>query len=42
MTTAGWIFMSLSLFAVWFGAFWCYKKVLSTPAEEKVPVGFGP
>jgi hypothetical protein len=42
MTTLGWIFMSVSLIAVWGGAFWCYRKVLQTPQEEKVPVGFGP
>ena len=42
MTTMGWIFMTLSLSAVWGGAFWCYRKVLQTPQEEKVPVGFGP
>ncbi|MCC7002689.1 MAG: MetS family NSS transporter small subunit [Gemmatimonadaceae bacterium] len=42
MTTLGWIFMALSLTMVWGGAFWCYRQVLKTPAEEKVPVGFGP
>lgn len=34
--------MTVSLLAVWLGAFWCYKKVLTSPQEEKVPVGFGP
>jgi len=42
MTTFGWIFMTVSLTCVWGGAFWCFKKVLQTPEEEKVPVGFGP
>jgi hypothetical protein len=42
MTTGGWIMMTVSLAAVWSGAFWCYRKVLSSPQEEKVPVGFGP
>lgn len=42
MTTGGWIMMSISLFVVWSGSFWCYKKVLTSPQEEKVPVGFGP
>jgi hypothetical protein len=34
--------MTLSLVMVWGGAFWCYKRVLQTPAEEKVPSGYGP
>jgi hypothetical protein len=42
MTTFGWIFMTVSLTCVWGGAFLCFKKVLETPEEEKVPVGFGP
>lgn len=42
MTTGGWIMMSVSLTVVWGGVTWCYRKILSTPAEEKVPVGFGP
>lgn len=42
MTTFGWIFMTVSLSCVWGGAFWCFKKVLQTPEEEKVPIGFGP
>lgn len=41
MTTLGWIFMALSLTMVWGGCFWCFKKVLQTPAEEKVPSGYG-
>jgi hypothetical protein len=42
MTTLGWIFMTVSLSAVWLGAFWCYKKVLQTPQPEKAPPGYGP
>jgi hypothetical protein len=42
MTTLGWIFMALSLTMVWGGAFWCFKKVLQSPADEKAPSGFGP
>lgn len=42
MTLGGWITMSLSLFVVWFGTFWCFWMVLKTPAVEKAPPGFGP
>ena len=28
--------------AVWGGVIWCFRKVLETPEEEKVPMGFGP
>ena len=42
MTTGGWIMMAVSLIVVWGGCAWCYKKILSSPEEEKVPVGFGP
>jgi hypothetical protein len=42
MSIGGWVTMILSLTVVWAGAIWCYIKVLSTPQEEKVPVGFGP
>lgn len=42
MTTLGWIFMTASLLLVWGGTFWCYKRILSTPQEEKAPAGFGP
>ena len=42
MTTLGWIFMTASLLLVWVGTFWCYKRILSTPQEEKAPSGFGP
>jgi hypothetical protein len=31
-----------ALIVVWGGVIWCFRKVLSTPEEEKVPVGFGP
>ncbi len=34
--------MGISLCVVWFGCAWCYRRILSSPAEEKVPVGFGP
>jgi hypothetical protein len=27
---------------VWVGTFWCFKKVLSSPQDEKAPPGFGP
>lgn len=42
MTTGGWITMIASLIGVWGGAFWCFKRVLTAPTEEKVPPGFGP
>jgi hypothetical protein len=42
MTTGGWLMMIVSLGVVWSGAFWCFAKVLKTPQEEKVPIGFGP
>jgi len=38
---AGWITMIFSLVLVWGGTFWCFKKVLETPAEEKAPPGYG-
>ena len=41
MTTGGWIFMVISLAVVWLGTFWCFKKVLTSPQEEKAPGGFG-
>jgi hypothetical protein len=34
--------MTVSLLLVWVGTFWCFKKVLETPTEEKAPSGFGP
>lgn len=42
MTLGGWITMSLSLVLVWGGTFWCFKRVLTSPQEEKSPPGFGP
>jgi len=42
MTLGGWITMSLSLIMVWGGTFWCFKKVLTSPQDEKAPPGFGP
>jgi hypothetical protein len=31
MTTGGWIMMGISLFVVWTGCAWCYRKILSSP-----------
>lgn len=42
MTIWGWIFVTVSLACVWGGVIWCFRKVLKTTQEEKVPVGFGP
>jgi hypothetical protein len=42
MTTGGWIMMCFSLALVWGGTFWCFKRVLESPADEKAPVGHGP
>lgn len=42
MTTGGWVMMVISLAVVWTGVILCYRKILRTPQEEKVPVGFGP
>lgn len=42
MTTGGWITMILALGIVWSCAIWCYRKVLSSPQDERVPPGFGP
>jgi hypothetical protein len=33
MTTAGILFMTLSLTFVWGLALWCFRKVLAAPAE---------
>lgn len=41
LSTAGWAIMIVSLVLVWGGTFWCFRKVLETPAEEKVPPGYG-
>jgi hypothetical protein len=35
MTAGGWITMLLSLGVVWGGVFWCFRKVLEMPQEEK-------
>jgi hypothetical protein len=42
MTAGGWVTMVLSLTLVWGAAILGYRKVLETPQEEKVPIGFGP
>lgn len=42
MTTAGWMMMIVSLVVVWGGTAWCYKRILTSPQDEKVPPGFGP
>lgn len=41
MTAAGWITMIVSLAFVWGLTIICFKKVLSSPKEEKAPPGFG-
>ena len=41
MTIGGWITMVVSLAFVWIGTFVCFRKVLSSPEEEKSPPGFG-
>ena len=41
MTIGGWITMIVALLLVWVGTFWCFKRVLSTPEEEKAPTGLG-
>jgi len=42
MKPGGWITMTVSLVFVWGLTIWCFKRVLSTPEEEKAPPGFGP
>jgi hypothetical protein len=42
MTAGGWVTMILSLAFVWGGTFWCFRKVLASPQDEKAPPGFGP
>lgn len=42
MTAGGWVTMGISLAVVWIAVILCYVKILRTPQEEKVPVGFGP
>ncbi len=36
MTTLGLVFMILSLTFVWGLAIWCFKKVLTAPADDHV------
>jgi hypothetical protein len=42
MNAGGWITMLLSLAVVWGGTFWCFRRVLRSPQDEKAPPGFGP
>jgi hypothetical protein len=42
MNLSGWITMLVSLGFVWSLTFWCFRRVLSSPTEEKAPVGLGP
>ena len=42
MTTAGWITMIIALAVVWSAVILCFRQVLKSPQEEKVPPGFGP
>jgi hypothetical protein len=42
MTIGGWIWMVVSLGFVWGLVIWAYRKVLTSPAEEKTPSGLGP
>lgn len=42
MTPGGWITMVVALTFVWGLAFWCFRRVLKSPQEEKAPIGFGP
>lgn len=42
MTAGGWATMLISLAVVWGGVFWCFRRVLQSPQEEKAPPGFGP
>lgn len=41
MTTGGWLMMGISLAIVWVGVIWCYKLILSSDKDEKVPTGYG-
>lgn len=41
LTTGGWVTMLFSLAVVWGGVIWCFKKVLSSPSDEKAPTGYG-
>jgi hypothetical protein len=42
MKSGGWITMIISLTFVWGLTFWCFRRVLTSPQEEKAPAGFGP
>ena len=42
MTLGGWITMVVSLVFVWGLTFWCFKRVLASPQDEKTPTGVGP
>ena len=42
MTIGGWILMVVSLGFVWSLVIWCYRKILASPQDEKVPAGYGP
>ena len=35
MTTAGWIIMVASLTVVWSVTIWAYRKLLSSPRDER-------
>jgi len=35
MTTGGWAIMLISLAGVWGLALWCYRRVLTTPADDR-------
>lgn len=41
MTAGGWLTMVVSLAFVWGLVIWCFRRVLTSPEEEKVPGGFG-
>jgi hypothetical protein len=41
MNAGGWITMLVSLAFVWGLTLWCFRRVLKSPQEEKVPTGFG-
>lgn len=41
MTVAGWFTMAVSLTCVWGLVIWCYRRILRSPGDEKVPPGLG-
>ncbi len=41
LSTAGWVTMIFSLSVVYGGAFWCFRRVLASPQDEKTPIGLG-